>query len=64
MLKRRWRISIIIIALVTSACAHDSAPNAAGPGWTGSTVVPGNNSTVASDAEATYQQQRWPFPRP
>ena len=29
------------------------------PGWTGRTQVVGNNSTVASNAEATYIQQKW-----
>ena len=28
-------------------------------GWTGRTKVVGNNSTMASDAEATYRQQKW-----
>lgn len=33
------------------------------PGWTGRTVVPGNNSTIAGNAVATEQQQKWPFGR-
>ena len=36
-----------------------TAPNASTPGWTGRTVVIGSNSTVAGNAEATEQQQKW-----
>jgi hypothetical protein len=35
------------------------APGSDQPGWTGRTKVVGNNSTVASDADATYLQQKW-----
>jgi hypothetical protein len=31
------------------------------PGWTGRTLVMGSHSTVAGDAAATEQQQKWPF---
>ena len=31
------------------------------PGDTGRTKVIGSNSTVAGDAQATYQQQKWPL---
>lgn len=31
------------------------------PGDTGRTKVIGSNSTVAGDAQATYEQQKWPF---
>ncbi len=34
------------------------------PGNTGRTKVIGSNSTVAGDAEATYQQQKWPLVPP
>ncbi|HYZ24019.1 MAG TPA: hypothetical protein VE690_17865 [Rhodopila sp.] len=47
-----------------TACAQGPATMAQGPdspGWTGRTIVPGNNSTIAGDAEATYQQQKWPY---
>jgi hypothetical protein len=33
------------------------------PGWTGRTIIPGNNSTIAGNAEATEQQQKWPIGR-
>jgi hypothetical protein len=33
------------------------------PGWTGRTVVPGSNSTIAGDAVATEQQQKWQIER-
>ena len=46
-----------------NAGGGQAAPTAKTPGWTGSTVVPGNNSTIAGDAAATYQQQRWPMER-
>jgi hypothetical protein len=33
------------------------------PGSTGRTIIPGNNSTIAGDAVATEQQQKWPLGR-
>jgi hypothetical protein len=36
--------------------------NANTPGWTGSTVVVGNTSTIAGDAQATYLAQKWGSP--
>jgi hypothetical protein len=33
------------------------------PGSTGRTIVIGNNSTIAGDAAATEQQQKWPLGR-
>lgn len=39
--------------------ADEAARNANTRGWTGRTVVVGNNSTVAGDAEATYLAQKW-----
>jgi uncharacterized lipoprotein YajG len=33
------------------------------PGWTGRTIVVGNNSTVAGDAAATDNQQKWALGR-
>ena len=34
-------------------------PRADQPGWTGRTQIVGNTSTVASNADATYLQQKW-----
>jgi hypothetical protein len=31
------------------------------PGWTGRTTVVGSHSTIAGDAVATEQQQKWPY---
>jgi hypothetical protein len=31
------------------------------PGWTGRTVIVGSHSTIAADAVATEQQQKWPL---
>jgi hypothetical protein len=48
-----------------AACAAPVAPsgaNASTPGWTGSTIVLGNNSTIEGDAQATYLQQKWGSP--
>jgi hypothetical protein len=33
------------------------------PGFTGRTIVIGNNSTIAGDAVATEMQQKWPVGR-
>ena len=35
------------------------SPGAEKPGWTGRAQVVGNTSTVASNADATYLQQKW-----
>lgn len=55
--------AVIAIALCALAgCATAPAYQAAGPetpGYTGSTIVVGNNSTIAGDAAATYLQQKW-----
>ena len=37
----------------------DAAANANTPGWTGRTIVPGSASTIAGNAQATYDQQKW-----
>ena len=53
--------------MALSGCAQSPNMAATGPntpGWTGQTVVPGNNSTLAGNAEATYQQQKWPLGSP
>jgi len=57
---------LAIVAL--GGCAQNPPPganaiNANTPGWTGRTVVVGNNSTIAGDAGATEQQQKWPLGR-
>ncbi len=54
---------VIAIALCTLLAACTEVPpqhaNANTPGFTGNTIVRGNNSTVAGGAEATYTQQKW-----
>jgi len=59
---------ILLIALLLGTPAGCGAPrtnasgasaNASTPGWTGRTVIPGSTSTVAGDAAATEQQQKW-----
>jgi ABC-type phosphate transport system substrate-binding protein len=42
-----------------SGDASRAAQNANTPGWTGSTFVIGSTSTVAGNAQATYEQQKW-----
>jgi hypothetical protein len=42
-----------------SAATAQAAKNADTPGWTGSTIVVGSNSTIAGNAQATYDQQKW-----
>jgi hypothetical protein len=58
--------SISALFVTLSACSvpaqvspEQTAQNAATPGWTGHTFVPGSNSTIAGDADATYRQQKW-----
>jgi hypothetical protein len=55
----------IALALCALLAACTQAPpqnaNANTPGYTGNTVVPGNNSTLAGNAQATYDQQKWPY---
>jgi hypothetical protein len=46
-------------AMSTDAAMATAGPNT--PGWTGRTIVRGSNSTIAGDAQATYDQQKWPF---
>jgi hypothetical protein len=40
-----------------SAYTQQSTPNRHTPGYTGSTVVPGDNSTISGDSSATRMQQ-------
>jgi hypothetical protein len=61
--RRYWKLSAFLIAVTMTACSQNTPPTPGGPGWTGQTVVIGNNSTIAGNAEATYQQQRWPLQR-
>jgi hypothetical protein len=53
----------IALALCTLLAACAEAPphnaNANTPGFTGNTIVRGNNSTVAGNADATFLQQKW-----
>ena len=39
--------------------ASQATANANTPGWTGRTFVIGSSSTVAGNAQATYEQQKW-----
>lgn len=55
---------LAIVALPLAGCGMtqvtgSAAQSANTPGWTGRTVVIGANSTVAGDAAATYDQQKW-----
>jgi hypothetical protein len=53
-------IAIVLFALAGCATApSNQAAGPATPGYTGSTIVVGNNSTIAGDAGATYLQQKW-----
>ena len=62
------RLGLLLAAALPllAACATlppgmtaSAGPDQDQPGWTGRTQVVGNNSTVASNAEATYIQQKW-----
>jgi hypothetical protein len=66
------RLGVVTLGLLLSACAPTAsnmasnggtsqASNPNFPGATGTTVVRGNNSTIAGDANATYNQQKWPM---
>jgi hypothetical protein len=43
--------------------AEQAARNANTPGWTGRTFVIGSTSTLAGNATATYDQQKWQLGR-
>jgi hypothetical protein len=51
----------LMLCTLLAACTRAPPPNANAntPGFTGSTIVPGNDSTIAGNAEATYNQQKW-----
>jgi hypothetical protein len=59
-------LSVASLLVALGACstpqpltADQATSNANTPGWTGSTIVVGSNSTIAGDAQATYLQQKW-----
>jgi hypothetical protein len=54
---------IALAACSVPAASDQAAQNASTPGWTGRTFVVGSNSTIAGDAVATYNQQKWPIGR-
>jgi hypothetical protein len=57
-------LAIVLLGGCTqSPAASTVAVNPNTPGWTGRTIVVGNNSTIAGDAVATEQQQKWPLGR-
>jgi hypothetical protein len=54
--------ALLLLAIASCAQTPSSQAVAPGtPGYTGRTVVIGNNSTVAGNAEATYLQQKWGY---
>jgi hypothetical protein len=55
-------LAVAVCALL-AACtqAPPSDANANTPGFTGTTIVRGNSSTLRGNADATYQQQKWPY---
>jgi hypothetical protein len=55
-------LALALLAGCATQGAGQSAQDQNVPGATGRTIVPGSTSTVGSDAEATYQQQKWPLP--
>lgn len=64
---RTTTCSILAASALFALAACNAASNRADqakynehtPGWTGTTLVAGSNSTIAGDAEATYLQQKW-----
>jgi hypothetical protein len=64
-LRKTLAAGSLLTVLLLAACVQDSdaARNLSLPGATGRTIVPGSTSTVAGDAEATSQQQKWPVGR-
>jgi hypothetical protein len=61
MIKRSTLLIVALLAAPTgcSAPSNQTARNANTPGWTGRTFVPGSTSTLAGNAVATDQQQKW-----
>jgi hypothetical protein len=56
----RATLAIALCGLL-AACTEAPPPNANAntPGFTGTTIVPGNNSSIGGNAQATYLQQKW-----
>lgn len=54
-------LAILLCGLLLAGCAATPprTADANTPGYTGSAIVVGSSSTLAGDAEATYQQQKW-----
>jgi hypothetical protein len=54
-------LAILLCGPLLAGCATtpQRGANADTPGYTGSAIVIGSSSTLAGDAEATYQQQKW-----
>jgi len=55
-------LSLALLLMAGCTAPYTVAANTQGAGqagWTGRTQIVGNHSTVASDAEATYLQQKW-----
>ncbi len=50
---------LLLAGCVAPYDVEATGPGSTQPGWTGRTQVIGNTSTVASNAEATYIQQKW-----
>jgi outer membrane biogenesis lipoprotein LolB len=62
--KLRLAAALAVAALLMAACSPWSpdvaaTPGGNQPGWTGRTQIVGNNSSIASNADATYIQQKW-----
>ncbi|HET6605069.1 MAG TPA: hypothetical protein VFG62_00275 [Rhodopila sp.] len=55
-------VAVAVCALL-AACTQGAPPGADAntPGFTGTTIVRGNNSTLQGNTDATYQQQKWPY---
>ncbi len=52
-------IALGACSVPASVTPDQAALNAETPGWTGRTFVVGSTSSVAGDAQATYEQQKW-----
>jgi hypothetical protein len=58
------RTLILALCAFTAACAAPPLPpgvNANTPGWTGTTMIRGSSSSIADNANATFQQQKWGY---
>jgi hypothetical protein len=56
-------VLVLLAACATLPPGMTAGDGSGQPGWTGRTQIVGNNSTVASNAEATYMQQKWSIGR-